>query len=64
MRAPSGFGGRTVSGTFLATPADPTMLATVREAVAVERDDLFSATLLDSVLLCRYHGDSAESQTS
>jgi urease accessory protein len=61
LRAPWGFAGRTVSGTFLATPADETMLATAREAVAVERDDLFSATLLDSVLLCRYLGDSAES---
>ncbi|MGH9893322.1 MAG: ATP-binding cassette domain-containing protein, partial [bacterium] len=54
-------GGRTVSGTFLATPADPTMLDAVREAVAVEGEDLFSATLLDSVLLCRYLGDSAGS---
>ena len=61
LRAPWGFGGRTVSGTFLATPADPTMLGTVREAVAVEGEDLFSATLLDSVLLCRYLGDGAES---
>ena len=61
LRAPWGFGGRTVSGIFLATPADPTMLATVREAMAVEGEDLFSATLLDSVLLCRYLGDSSES---
>ncbi len=61
LRAPWGFGGRTVSGTFLATPADEMTLATVREAVAVEREDLFSATLLDPVLLCRYLGDSAES---
>jgi len=61
LRAPWGFAGRTVSGTFLATPAGETMLAAVREAVAVEGDDLFSATLLDSVLLCRYLGDSAES---
>jgi urease accessory protein len=37
------------------------MLAAVREAVAIERDALFSATLFDSVLLCRYLGDSAES---
>ena len=61
LRAPWGFGGRTVSGTFLATPAYETMLAAVRAAVAVEREDLFSATLLESVLLCRYLGDSAES---
>ena len=61
MQAPWGFGGRTVSGTFVATPAEPTMLATVRKAVAIEREDLFSATLLDSLLLCRYLGDSAES---
>ena len=61
LRAPWGFGGRTVSGTLLATPADEALLATVREAVTVEHDDLFSATLLDSVLLCRYLGDSAES---
>lgn len=61
LRAPWGFGGRAVSGTFLATPADPTMLGTVRGAVAVEGEDLFSATLLDSVLLCRYLGDTAES---
>jgi urease accessory protein len=61
LRAPWGLGGRTVSGTFLATPVAETMLAAVRAAVAVERDDLFSATLLDSVLLCRYLGDSAES---
>jgi urease accessory protein len=61
LRAPWGFAGRTVSGTFLAAPVAETMLAAVRAAVAVERDDLFSATLLDSVLLCRYLGDSAES---
>lgn len=61
LRAPWGFGGRTVSGTFVATPADEMMLATVRETVAVESVALFSATLLDSVLLCRYLGDSAES---
>jgi len=33
----------------------------VREAVTVEGENLFSATLLDSLLLCRYLGDSAES---
>lgn len=61
LRAPWGFGGRPVSGTFVATPADLTMLAAVRQTMAVEGDDLFSATLLDSVLLCRYLGDSAGS---
>lgn len=61
LRAPWGFGGRTVSGTLLATPADQTIIDAVREAVAVEGEDLFSATLLDSVLLCRYLGDNAES---
>ncbi|MGH8588786.1 MAG: urease accessory protein UreD [Gammaproteobacteria bacterium] len=61
LQAPWGFGGHPISGTFLATPADPTTLDAVRQAVAVEGEDLFSATLLDSVLLCRYLGDSAGS---
>ncbi|MGH8480274.1 MAG: urease accessory protein UreD [Gammaproteobacteria bacterium] len=61
LQAPWGFGGHPISGTFLATPSYQTMLDAVRQAVAVEGDDLFSATLLDAVLLCRYLGDSAES---
>ncbi len=60
LRAPWGYAERTVSGTFLATPADQTMLAAVRAAVTAEGDDLFGATLLDTALLCRYLGDSAE----
>jgi urease accessory protein len=61
LRAPWGLGGRTVSGTFIATPADAALLEAVRAAPAAKGTDIFSATLLDSVLLCRYLGDSAES---
>ncbi len=60
LRAPWAYAGRTVSGIFLATPADAGMLAAVRAAVAVEDDELFGATLLDPVLLCRYLGGNAE----
>lgn len=55
-----GLMGRTVLGTLAAVPADRTMLEAVREDVTAEREGIFSATLLDEVLVCRYLGDRAE----
>lgn len=50
-----GLAGYPVTGTFLVSNADTDMLAAVREAVAVD-GALFSATLINDVLVCRYLG--------
>ncbi|MGH8584542.1 MAG: urease accessory protein UreD [Gammaproteobacteria bacterium] len=57
-----GLMGRTVLGTLVAVPANPTLLEAVRAAVLPAPEDLFSATLLGEVLLCRClaeHGETA-----
>ncbi len=60
LQRPFGLMGRTVIGTLATVPADRTMLDAVRGAVTAEPGGLFSATLLDEVLVCRYLGDHAE----
>ena len=60
-----GLNHHTTSGTFLITPADKKMLEFARESVQSNgkdtiRAELFSATLIDQLLVCRYLGDSAQ----
>ncbi|OOO02312.1 MAG: Urease accessory protein UreD [Chromatiales bacterium USCg_Taylor] len=55
-----GLMGRTVVGTLVALPANHALLETAREAVVPAPGDLFSATLLGEVLVCRYLGGQGE----
>jgi urease accessory protein len=57
---PWGLGGRSVYGCLLATGASDALVGDVRERVRLEAPgDLFAATTLDGVLVCRYLGNSA-----
>jgi urease accessory protein len=60
LSAPWGLRGHTVFGTLVATPANETLQAAVRERVTPDKHALFSATVIDEVLVCRYLGDHAE----
>lgn len=51
---------QTTTGTMIIAPANKKMLEFVRENVQSNASGLFSATLINSVLLCRYLGPSAE----
>ncbi|MGH8611371.1 MAG: urease accessory protein UreD [Gammaproteobacteria bacterium] len=55
-----GLMGRAVLGTLVAVPANHALLEAVREAVLPTPGDLFSATLLGEVLLCRCLADHGE----
>lgn len=55
-----GLNGHTVVGTLLATSANRDTLEAVRADVHVGEGTLFSATLIDDVLVCRYQGRQAQ----
>ena len=50
----------TVAATLVALPAGERTLAQVRAGVALEEPGLFSATLINGILVCRYLGWQAE----
>lgn len=60
LSAPWGLGGRPVWGTLVAYPATVSILEMVRARVQSAKTDLFSATLLDELLVCRFLGDTGE----
>jgi urease accessory protein len=60
LSAPWGLRGHTVFGTLVATPANEALQAAVRERVTPDKHALFSTTVIDEVLVCRYVGDHAE----
>lgn len=60
LNASWGLQGHTVTATMLATPASKDMLNAVREIIPNVDNELFSATLIDDVLVCRYLGDQGE----
>ncbi len=60
LEAAWGLAGKPVVATLVAAPAAREDLETVRRAVPEAADELFSATLLDEVLVCRYLGAQAE----
>lgn len=60
LSAPWGLRGHTVFGTLVATPANEALQAAVHERITPDKHALFSATLIDEVLVCRYLGDHAE----
>jgi len=57
---PWGMGGRTVTATLVATSADRSALDAVRADVTAGDGALFSATLMDDLLVCRYQGHQAQ----
>jgi len=48
-------------GTMIITPATREIVASIRENVQVNSSELFSATLMDNIIVCRYLGEQAES---
>ncbi len=59
LTAPWGLAGHSVSGTLLCVTNEAECIELVREAARFEVG-LFSVTLLDGVVVCRYLGDHAE----
>lgn len=56
-----GLAGYPVLGTMVVTSADKDVLESARSSVLEDGNDLFSATLIDNVLVCRYLGRQGES---
>lgn len=48
-------------GTMIITPATRELVALIRESVQAKSSELFSATLMDNIIVCRYLGEQAES---
>jgi len=64
LQSPWGLAGYTVAGSFVVVGANRKMLETINDKVRERHegiDGMFSATLLDDVLVCRYLGLQAES---
>lgn len=59
LSAPWGLANHTTAGTMMITPANQQLLELIRTQVQAESPDMFSVTLLDDVLLCRYLGSQA-----
>ena len=59
LSAPWGLANHTTVGTMIITPANREMLELIRKQVKPESPDLFSATLLDDVIVCRFLGSQA-----
>ncbi|MGD8566599.1 MAG: urease accessory protein UreD [Gammaproteobacteria bacterium] len=60
MQASWGLAGHTAVGTMIITPADRALLEAVRAGTTGGEHELFSATLMDDILLCRYLGPQAQ----
>jgi urease accessory protein len=60
LSAAWGLRGYTVLGTLVAIPANEAIVAAVREGITVRDGELFSATLIDQALVCRYLGSQGE----
>lgn len=60
LSAPWGLAARPVWGTLVAFPATAKVLEVVRATVHRAEPDLFSATILDKLLVCRFLGGTTE----
>ncbi|MGH8659663.1 MAG: urease accessory protein UreD [Gammaproteobacteria bacterium] len=60
LSAPWGLAARPVWGTLVAFPATAEVLEVVRTSVRSAEPNLFSVTLLDKLLVCRFLGNTAE----
>ena len=61
LSAPWGLANQPTVGTMIITPADQKLVNIIREQINAESHDLYSVTLMDNVLVCRYLGPQAES---
>lgn len=61
LSAPWGLANHTTVGTMMITPANQQLLETIRSQIQVQSPELFSITLLDDVMICRYLGPQAAS---
>lgn len=60
LSAPWGMAGYSVTGTMIALNADESLLAPLREIEIEKSQGQFSASLIDSVLVCRFLGHQGE----
>jgi urease accessory protein len=60
LSSPWGLANHPTVGTMIVTPANPELVVKIRETVQAAPDELFSATLMDNVAVCRYLGPQAE----
>ena len=60
LQAPWGLAGMAVTGTMIITPADISDLNAVRNTVPARDAELFSATLINNVMVLRYLGQQGE----
>ncbi|WP_455365482.1 urease accessory protein UreD [Kaarinaea lacus] len=58
--APWGLANHPTVGTMIITPATQDLAIKIRENVQVASGELFSATLMDNIIVCRYLGPQAE----
>ncbi|WP_455374990.1 urease accessory protein UreD [Kaarinaea lacus] len=59
LTSPWGLANHTAVGTMIITPANQQLLEQIRKQVQAEPTDMFSATLLDNIIVCRYLGSQA-----
>lgn len=59
ISAPWGLANHTTVGTMIITPANTKLLESIRQRVQAESRELFSATLIDDLLVCRHLGPQA-----
>ncbi|MGD8559717.1 MAG: urease accessory protein UreD [Gammaproteobacteria bacterium] len=60
LTAPWGLANHATIGTMVITPGNTELLEAIRESVAANNEELFSATLLGDIVLCRYLGPQAQ----
>jgi len=60
LSADWGLANHSVVGTMIVAPANQQIIKTIREQVQPGSHELFSVTLMDNVLVCRYLGPQAE----
>lgn len=59
LSAPWGLANHPTVGTMIITPANNIILESIRQRVQAESPELFSATLIDDLLVCRHLGPQA-----
>ena len=60
LSAPWGLANQPTVGTMIVAPGNRQLVQEIRETVHAEPHELFSVTLMDNVLVCRYLGPQAE----
>ena len=60
LSAPWGLANHPTVGTMIIAPGDRQLVQAIRNKVRAESHELFSTTLMDNILVCRYLGPQAE----